>query len=657
MATSGSAPPPQGPRRAPLPVLPIWQDCFRCNRFGTCETPFPPSGECPHLFDHQVGNRIPTRRWPKYPHSYWPTIQEDVEVSSIFLRWQLARPVLEADFNLLRRKAIAGCTSPDQLMVSQVRWLLLDFVDHDMAQLHADFVAYYGLDTDRVSFAIHDAFNRALVTSPPEVVNHLVAYGGDWHRHLVDITRFQLWGLLGLQYLKLNDLDDKAFRQTFEQEWEALQPYRGLLFDFRVVPRLSWEHFVRYQQLPRGDATIRRVLSCYVTHQTLAYPHLLKMAKDVVPALAALSSATSQESPLPSPEPEPEPEEGLRLGNVRNNLFTEVMIARRLRPMYRPLIDRTVKRAAQNLELEVHQSEEREAIRAQVEEAFASYVREFDFYWRPGNQPGAFGHTGILGLTENQKLRREIDIALKRREISLRSQDIAVYTFAHYIEKKMQSWVRSHYPADPHTESSVRLASEGAVQGRGEAHFDGDDAAVEEASDSLWPLDENTYYEEEPELIGPGGTPYMLIQQAARRYGLSVDQLRHMDNIGSLPALRVGKMLAEGSEGKNDIVWSRLSPDLRLYPCTPEADRAAEIAKGRARTRSSHLTGQELNRKQAAHYLGASERQLRHLEDTQQVQPRRKGSSVVYDELALSQAGAALQARATRQQTRRSQKS
>jgi hypothetical protein len=112
---------------------------------------------------------------------------------------------------------------------------------------------------------------------------------GEVH-HLLDTTRTFLHGLLQLRYLELDALDDKSFRETFEREWQRLLEFRGLFFDFRVIPKLSWDDFVRYQELPRGDASIRQALSCYVTHQALVYPHLLKLK--VIPGRAHIAPAT-----------------------------------------------------------------------------------------------------------------------------------------------------------------------------------------------------------------------------------------------------------------------------------------------------------------------------------------------------------------------------
>jgi hypothetical protein len=494
-------------------------------------------------------------------------------------------------------------------------------MDDDLKILHTDFLIYYALDAERVAYALQDAFNQALAVSTPEIVNQMAEQGADWMRHLLDTTRTCLYGLLQLRYLQLDAVDDKSFREIFEREWRQLQEFRGLFFDFRVIPKLSWDDFVRYQELPRGDASIRQALSCYVTHQALVYPHLLKLK--VIPDRA---------------------DDGARL-------FTEVAFLRRLRAMYAPLIHRTVAQAARNMGLEAHHTQEREAIRAQAQEAFDVFVQEFDFYWRPDGQASPLQQSGVLGLNEDEAMRRELDFLLQQRGLKMRTRDMAVYAFAHYIQQKMRRWVQSHYPADPPAEptvglDSVSLRSRGKFSGPpglGESKESGEPEESEE-NEPLWPLDAEAYLEEEPDVVGPDGQPYMLIRQAARRYGLAEHQLRRMDEVGSFPALRVSQVLGNLAQAHS------LPADIRLYPRTPEADRVAEIAKGRLLTHSSRLSGQELNRKQAARHLGARERQLRHLEETQQIKPRRKGKSVVYDEDTLAQARDLLEQRRLRRE-------
>jgi len=559
--------------------------------------------------DHRLGAKIPTRRWPRFPQLYWLALQGDPELSSRFLRWQLGRALDESDFLVVRRKALDAC--PPQLLTlhSPARWLLWDFLDDDLKLLHTDFVAYYALDLERVAHALQEALNAALATSTPAIISQLVEHGNDWRRHLLDTTRTFLYGLLHLGYLELDALNDSRFRETFEREWQLLQDFRGLFFDFRVIPKVSWSHFVRYQQLPCGDARIRQVLSCYVTHQTLVYPHLLKLKK------------------LPGRE------------DRGAGLFTDIALVSRLRAMYAPLIHHTVARAARNMGLKAHQDQEREAIRAHTEEAFNGFVRGFDFYWSPQDQARLLGQQGILGLTEDEAMRREVDHLLQQRGVKVRTQSMAVYAFAHYIQQKMRLWVRSHYPADAPPAPTVSLHSDGPA---GAAHRGQAEPEEDAPEEPLWPLDAEAYLEEEPDIIGPDGQPYMLIRQAARRYGLSEHQLRRMDEADSFPSLRVGKVLDAMAPTFS------LPADTRLYPITPEADRAAEIAKGRGRTRSSQLSGQELNRKQAARHLGIRERQLRHLEETQQVHPGRKGKSLVYDEATLAQVRAALEERRLR---------
>jgi hypothetical protein len=587
------------PRTAPIHVLPIWNDCSHCNRFSNCEDPFPPSGDCPHFIDHEIGEKHVARRWPRHWDFYQQWLQIDSELSSIFIRWQLGHSIMEADFLLLRRKVMeAGLNSSSSALLPGPRWFLWELMDDAMAELYHDFVAYYELEieSDHVAWMLQEAFNRAVAASTPEVLEKLVPLGGDWYRYVTDNTRYFLRSLLKLKYLQLDTLSDSEFRQVFETQWQQLLAFRGKYFDFRVIPKLSWNDFVRYQQLPRGDVTIRRTLSSYVTHQALIYPHWIK------------TEATN---------------------------FTELAFGRRLRAMYFPLINKTVTIAVRNLEIQSHQQTEREEIRLQVEQAFDGFFQEFDFYWRPEGKESPFGQRGILGVTEDEALREQVDGLFEKEGLRFRTQDMAVYAFAHYIEQRMRRWVKSHYPA---SEPGIAAKSlDDVCEAQGEPLVD------TLSHQGIWPLDAEAYLEEEPDVVSDQGEAYMLIRQAGRRYGLSEHQLRRMDESGSFPALRARDVLGE---------LSRLPAETRLYPRTEAADREAEIAKQRARSRSSHLVGQQLNRKQAAALLGIKEYQLRHLEEAHLVEPQRKGKNVIYHDLAIDQARNVLEQRRQRLQRR-----
>ncbi|MEO6906910.1 MAG: hypothetical protein ABI210_03375, partial [Abditibacteriaceae bacterium] len=79
------------------------------------------------------------------------------------------------------------------------------------------------------------AFNWALATAFPDNVLNFRDMGGSWYLYMIDITRICLWNFLEIGFLKLDSLNDKAFRAKFEQEWEKLLQFRGFNFDFRVV--------------------------------------------------------------------------------------------------------------------------------------------------------------------------------------------------------------------------------------------------------------------------------------------------------------------------------------------------------------------------------------------------------------------------------------
>ena len=153
------------PQVAPLQILPIWNECSQCLRIDTCQDSFPASGICPHPHDHLLGQKHPTRRWPEYWAYYQECLQDDAELKSIFLRWQMGKRIENKDFLTLRRRVLdaglleATSVPGSSMLLPGPRWLLWDLVDQTFAQLHQDFVAYYGLDAKKLSYLLQNAFD------------------------------------------------------------------------------------------------------------------------------------------------------------------------------------------------------------------------------------------------------------------------------------------------------------------------------------------------------------------------------------------------------------------------------------------------------------------------------------------------------------------
>jgi len=515
-------------------------------------------------------------------------IQVDRELASIFCRWQIGKAIAEPDFLVMREKAVAAGLG----LEAGPRWLIWDMLDDDLKSLHRDFQSYYQLDAVKVAWALQAAFDGALLAATPDIVTGFLEQGATWDRLVIDLTRQLLWGGLEIQFLTFDNLNNREFQIAFEKEWNDVLPYRDTNFGFRVIPRFSFDDIVRYQSFIHADPQIRSSLSCYMTHQALEAPHLLKLV---------------------SPD------------------FTEVAFLRRLSLMYLPLINATVSQARRNLSIVYSRKQEREAIRDEAIAAFDGFVQHFQFFWRPKQEQPAFGAIGILGLTENEAARKEIDQLLEDHGSTLRTQDMAVYAFAHYMQVNMRFWVKVRYPSDATAPRQKSMDESHGKEGKEQTLHD------RVSSKKTWPMDPEAYMDEDPDLEGPDGTGYMMKRQAARRYGISEDQLVRMDKAGSLPAMRVKDVFPDGCDYPRDT---------RLYALSQEMDRQAEIAKQRAKTRSSHLSGQQLNRKQAAYFLEVKERQLRHLENSGAITPARKGTTLVYDDAALNHARAIFDARA-----------
>lgn len=296
-------------------------------------------------------------------------------------------------------------------------------------------------------------------------------------------------------YLPTRHLDDASFRRVFEKCWPELMQFRGVKFDFRVVPTLSPQDFVRYQKLPRGDKDIRAMISSYIVHQATAYPHLLE---PVVPDLI-------------------------------RRVYRE-----RIREMYTLLVQKVVKRVLAGLGVTRAEAKRLKAgVTRQAWEAYDEAVREFRFHVPYSGRPSPWGLLGILGLAESEQERESFD-AFLRSEMAiqlglansgedLRSTDFTPIVFAHYLNERLASWWRRAYPPTPReapTESLDRPAyrdSEGPALGETIAGASG------------WQADANVIVREEPAVVGPDGTPYLTIEQVSRQQGVTFKQLRYLE--------------------------------------------------------------------------------------------------------------------------------
>ena len=534
----------------------IWQHCRRCTHARFCDVAFPVDGVCPHPDSHQIGALHPIVSYPQLAPAYASWIGQEPRSASLLARWQFGKAIDEADFLWLRERM----PSPHADRYDGSFWFVLELCFGLFQQLGNDFSRYYDLDLTQVMPVMREAFGWAMAMSTPDTVQACVARGGDWTVCVLDLTKMKAWQTLAVGYLDFLDAgltDDDIFRVCFEVEWRRLMDFRGERYDFRVIPKLSFEHVVRYQELPQGNPTIRRMVSAYLVHQSLVYPHVFDVS---FPA------------------------------------FREVAFDRRIRQIYEPLLQGITSKAWCHLGLRVPQRQERADVRTQIEAAFDDFLNEFDFF--PDAPPQLRGR-GVLGLNEDPAWQQWIDQVLAEMGFGMRTADLSATPFAHYIQQKLRFWLQEHYPDEREWESSE--------------------------SDSL---------------IGPDGRRYLSTQGAARRCGVSHHQLRRMDERGIVLALRAHEVFTESPPP--------VPRDFRLYEDTPELVYRVDIARNRAKTHSSALEGQEVNRKQAALVLGVSVQTLRTLEKAGKVRIVKRGRLVVYDRACLEHAKQVIERRRPR---------
>jgi hypothetical protein len=211
----------------------------------------------------------------------------------------------------------------------------------------------------------------------PDLIARCEPLGLDWHDVVLEVMRLSLWAALVRTYVPLEDiLDDAQFRRQFEMEWRRLLDYRGMLFNFRVVPALSAKAVARYHALHYGDVPIRNMIVSYIVHQATAYPHL---PADFWP-------------------------------DMHSALYTE-----QLPHLFTPLVEAEARQALlQSLgSLEGVTTADKERLEAVVTEraweAFREAVDKFRFHFPYKGKPSPLGKKGILGLAESPDERRRFD--------------------------------------------------------------------------------------------------------------------------------------------------------------------------------------------------------------------------------------------------------
>jgi hypothetical protein len=568
--------------------LPIWTDCRRCQRLKQCPTSFPANDQCAYPDDHSLGAEHTLVISPTFSNHYSRLLDKDAEIASVFHRWRRGIIPSDADFLLLRERALHA----DHFMKGDAPIFMIRDILHEPQSLMAqDYIAYYL----RPSNAPHDIYNSlrhvtevelsalglVVYNAWPLLIAENARMGSEWSRFVLDQVKLLLWHLLGCKHPDLSSLSDRDFRQRFEKEWKELLQYQDSFYGFRIIPKLSLKDMERYQALKHGNPEIRRAISIYITHQATEYPHLFKPYAPNI---------------------------------------TEVAYERRLRRLYDPLINAIVNQALNNIEATYQDRKRlRPDVLKQVEEVFLNARQNFSFYWEKSGQQRPAGKQGLVGFPQNSKDQAAIDELLKQRGIPFTSRDFMEVSFATYIRQQLRSWLNRTYGPDKPAETPFSLqqtVAQGSMQL--EDRIAETAGAWDEANQVL-----------RPSIVATDGTGYFTIQQAAQYHGLTVDQLRWLDREGILPAQRVDQVFSLPYPQK---------PKVRIYPATEEMRKIIQTVKARLAKHSSHLQGEELDRNTAASMLGVPVTVLRKLESKGELNPPRRGRIVVYDASTLAQA-------------------
>jgi DNA-binding transcriptional MerR regulator len=516
-------------------------------------------------------------------------MRTDAVAASIFERWRRGLAVTDADFLAVRARALeaSGETAGAEI-VPAVLLLLTDIMLPLTVRLWQDYTTYYELDSREVLAGVFRAFQFAVRISGPEVIAASTEQGSDFARHIVDITRHTVWVDLRIAYLDTSSMGDDEFRKLFEREWGRLVPYRDVLYDFRVIPRLPLDAFVRYNRLPRGDRKIRRIVSNYLVHQAKEYPHIFKPWIDFT-------------------------------------AFCNRVFFSRLQEIYELLVRKAARRAVSGQRTADRHLPEAvlQDMLTEAERKFREDLAGFEFHFDYPGRKRPLGSYGLLGFAENPEARRLFDEMMRTLRMPYTSNDLAEIGFAHCIERRLTWWVAQMSPAEPYHPECLSLDA-------GVSMEDDDTTLGDVVAGSCgWQVNPDSAIEEEPSVAGPDGIGYLAIEQAARRCRVSVDQLRYIDRIATYKPLRAKEVFGK---------CCPLPRNMRLYPSTPEAWEQLRIAILRLKTHSSRLAGTELPRKQAALKLGIPVSTLRSWEKSGKLLGKRRGKMLVCDESYLERA-------------------
>lgn len=133
----------------------IWRDCNHCSNLAKCEDPFPPSGICPHLDQIRLHHLHPCRSTESHQF-YFSAIAQDVELASIFARWQVGHPINDKDFAVMRNYHLAN---PKTEVATH---LIYDFLAIPLDQLREKCQLYYGKTQQEIDDAFSGAISIAL---------------------------------------------------------------------------------------------------------------------------------------------------------------------------------------------------------------------------------------------------------------------------------------------------------------------------------------------------------------------------------------------------------------------------------------------------------------------------------------------------------------
>lgn len=548
--------------------------CPLCHRVFDCPFDEQYRREC---LDFWPLGRVPRRQLEAAPgEEHFRTEALSIPwVRPILEKWQAGGQVTDEEYLRLRAAAFRLGT---QKVESVYLYVLRQLLRVGLTRHTEDAIFYYGLQPrlpawGSLSAIVPSAVDIALFIARDELVDLDASAPviSHFERVVYEVFRILFYAFIGVRSLTMPE-DNEAFLDRFETEWARAMSYGNGYYGLTVIPLLSIEDMVRYQQLGGRRRAVSRSMVEYLIVQMDVFPLVVQL---VAPR------------------------------------FREVALKKRLVAMFDPLAGSCASDAEWRLKYagEEETPSEPQLLKEEMSAVVSAAIDEYRFmHGKGGGVPDA---VGMLGINASYDLRRWIELVLGELGLPIEVSQLVHVNAARYIGARLRAHLREYYPVRKMSTVSLNqpVTEDGSTLGDLVADS-GEDAADKSATHHV-----SVAYTVE-------GVQYLYIEAMAGHVHVSEDRLRHWDQEGTLKALRVRDILPD--------IGGKIEANRRVYPYTRKMVETIKALASRKKQRASHLKEGEFTRAEAAAFLHVSYRTLQRMEDRGEARPIRPDGKPIY---------------------------